>query len=379
MKWDDHRSWVLGSVAAAIIGFGVAVFSVVYGAYYNRTHHIAEWSALGNILRAQVPLWFVFPLGVLAAICLWKGYFYWRRNSYLEANAKEEAHWQTVADVLRTNRDSLEEKLAELERNEPKLHGVWNQAQAFWHKGRHGEEPMTQIGGWIDLTSSNTQDNIFLLAAYVDGRRSEIFIDVPVKPNIVNREMVMLFFHPPLHTFEGKPFEATIVVEDQFNRKYELPSQTFRATASPMPSRKPEPKLHASWLATSDWGWVGSSLVDEGFRTYIIRGEVTFLLENAPEPIYIVGVDIEGAKSMGDFENFALTSGQTEKRSMNLYFQGKAPEGNDHYEPALVFRDIKGNRYQTPPHRFIPLPIPERVAIERNPRGKMIAPRDGNS
>jgi hypothetical protein len=42
-----------------------------------------------------------------------------------------------------------------------------------------------QIGGWIDLTSSNTDEVIYLLAAYVDGRRSDIFMDVAVKPNIV--------------------------------------------------------------------------------------------------------------------------------------------------------------------------------------------------
>lgn len=363
MKWDDHRSWVLGSIAAAIIGLGVAVFSVVYGAYYNRTHHIAEWGALGNILKAPVPLWFVFPLGVLAAICLWKGYFYWRRNSYLEANAKEEGHWQTVASVLRMHRDRLEEKLAEIERKEPKLHGVWNQAQAFWHMGRHGEEPMTQIGGWIDLTSSNTKDNLFLLAAYVDGRRSDTFIDVPVKPNIVNREVVMLFFHPPLGTFEGKPFEATIVVEDQFNRKYELSRQSFRATPGPTPPAinpptpsTPKPVLHFPWRVS---GWC--RIFHEGEEALRISGDGPLHLDGITEKVLFTGVRIEGAEVVGVFDNFEVYPDQTEFRGINIDFRGIPVEDKENLTVKLTFVDLRGNEYPLKGTTFRPIAEPERV------------------
>lgn len=368
--------WLYPLLTGAIAGLATGIPLMIWGAWYSGVKWHSPFSSywFRLVFTAPVPIWFAFPLAVLAVFSSWKAYRFRARNSYLEASAKEEGHWQTVAGVLTTQRDRLEEKMAEIQSKEPRLHGVWNQAQTFWHMGRHGEEPSMQIGGWIDLTSSNTEDNLFLLAAYIHGRRANIFMDVTVKPNVVNHQMVMLFLHPPLTTETDRAFEATIVVEDQFNRKYELPKQSFRATPNPLPNPKPGTVLHASWLTTSDWGWVGSNFVDEGFGTYIIRGEVTFLLEQAPGPVHIVGVDIEGAKSLGDFENFDLTPGHTVKRTMKMYFQGKAPESNDYYEPLLVFRDIKGNKYPTKAHKFIPLPIPERVANERRGPGKMIVP-----
>jgi hypothetical protein len=50
---------------------------------------------------------------------------------------------------------------------------------------------------------------------------------------------------------------------------------------------------------------------------------------------------------------------------MRFYFRGKAPAGNDYYTAQLIFKDLRGNRYATVEHRFHPLPIPERVGIER--------------
>jgi hypothetical protein len=73
VKWEDHRSWVLGSIAAVIIAFAAAVFSVVYAGYYNRSHHIAEWGAFA-FLKTPVPLWFVFLLAVVAGCLGWKVY-----------------------------------------------------------------------------------------------------------------------------------------------------------------------------------------------------------------------------------------------------------------------------------------------------------------
>jgi hypothetical protein len=116
--------------------------------------------------------------------------------------------------------------------------------------GRQGEAPAMQIGGWIDLTTSNTKEVVFLLAAYIGEHRSQIFVEVEVKPNVVNRCMVMLFIVPPLETDATKPFDATIVVEDQYNRKFSLPLHRFRATPgqTQLPTSvpgKPAPKLHA--------------------------------------------------------------------------------------------------------------------------------------
>jgi hypothetical protein len=228
---------------------------------------------------------------------------------------------------------------------------------------------MMQIGGWIDLTSSNTDEVIYLLAAYIDGQRSEIFIGVAVKPNIVNRDQVMLFMVPPLETDATKPFTATVAVEDQYNRKYELPVHTFRATLGqpppPLPpdAEKASPILHASWRGDSAWGW--ATPLPEEDPIYMVRGDVTLLMDNTAEPVIITGVEIEDAESVGNFDNFQLNPNQPETRGMRVYFRGKAPKGTDDYTVRLVFKDLRGNRYPTVEHRFKPLPIPERVGIQR--------------
>jgi hypothetical protein len=211
-------------------------------------------------------------------------------------------------------------EIEKLKAKEPKLHGVWNQSQAFWHMGRQGETPAMQIGGWIDLTSSNTNEVIVLLAAYIGGHRSQIFFGVEVKPNVVNRCQVMLFMVPPLETDETKPYDATIVVEDQYNRKFSLPLQQFRATPgqTPVPTSapgKPAPKLHVSWRGGSGWCWAQH----EGERVLRISGDAPILLEDTQEKVIITGVLIEGAEFVGVFDNFELIPGEATFRGMNRH------------------------------------------------------------
>jgi hypothetical protein len=86
--------------------------------------------------------------------------------------AEEIAQKSSAIQSLRNAEDRIvkltEKHVAEIESlnsKGPRLHGVWNNAQTFWHLGRHGDDPMMQIGGWIDLTSSNTKDVLYLLAA----------------------------------------------------------------------------------------------------------------------------------------------------------------------------------------------------------------------
>ena len=92
---------------------------------------------------------------------------------------------------------------------------------------------------------------------------------------------------------------------------------------------------------------------------------VTDLVDNIAEPIIITGVEIEGAESVGNFDNFQLNPNQPVTRGMRVYFRGKAPKGTEDYAVQLVFKDLRGNRYPTVEHRFKPLPIPERVDIQR--------------
>lgn len=100
----------------------------------------------------------------------------------------------------------------------------------------------------------------------------------------------------------------------------------------------------------------------------MIRGEVTLLMDGIKESVIITGVEIEGAESLGKFDNFELSPSKQETRKMKLYFRGEAPKGVNDYTVQLVFKDLKGNRYLTEQHRFKPLPIPERVDIQRGTR-----------
>jgi len=68
---------------------------------------------------------------------------------------------------------------------------------------------------------------------------------------------------------------------------------------------------------------------------------------------------------MGAFNNFSMNPGETQTVDFKTHFQGESPEGNDYNILALVFIDVRGVRYPTQSHRFIPLSIPERVHEER--------------
>lgn len=105
-------------------------------------------------------------------------------------------------------------------------------------------KPAMQIAGWIKLSSSDTDEILYLLSAFINDRRADIFMDVTVEPGELQDCSVMCFFEPPFETDPNMPFTATIVVEDHKNRRYELPRQTFRAT--PPASSFPIPTPTAS-------------------------------------------------------------------------------------------------------------------------------------
>jgi hypothetical protein len=370
-------------VIPAIIGVVLLFAGLPLSAWYTRqpVRAIVTWVGIKDVLFAKVSAWTdsVLLLTLTAAgYLLYRTHERYKRTEeqYKEVQRESSARYATNLTLVKHMQEKEREHEAELKAienkepktKEPKLHSVWNNSQTFWHLGRRGQEPIMQIGGWIDLTSSNTEEVIYLLAAYIDGHRSDMSIDMAVKPNTVNREQVMLYMIPPLETDPTKPFTATVVVEDQYNRKYELPVQTFRATPGQPPPpppkvEKPSPVLHASWLGDSAWGWASSH--SEQDPIYMIRGDVTLLMDGIVEPVIITGVEIEGSEPIGNFDNFQLTPNQPETRRVQVYFRGKAPKGIDDYAVQLVFKDIRGSRYPTVEHRFKPLSIPERVGIER--------------
>lgn len=364
MNQRTRDLWVVPIIISLATGIVLETIFTFLGLWLEGTpiHPSFSLRWLKLALFVSLPVW--VTLVVLLVTVILAGLLLRQR-----ARTAEETEGKShLEDQVAKLNHEYEAQIEKLNSKEPRLHGVWNNGQTFWHLGRKGQEPMMQIGGWIDLTSSNTDEVIYLLAAYIDGARSDIFTDVAVKPNIVNHDQVMLFMVPPLEADATKSFTATVVVEDQYNRKYELPVHTFRATpgqppAAPANIENPSPALHASWRGDSAWGWATSHPEEDPI--YMVRGDVTLLMDNIAEPVIITGVEIEGAESMGNFDNFQLNANQPITRGMRVYFRGKAPQGTDDYTVQLVFKDLRGNRYPTVEHRFKPLPIPERVNIQR--------------
>jgi hypothetical protein len=369
MRQRTKELWVIPTIIALATGVPLGAAFMLLGLWLAGTpihpSFSIEW--VWRALSASLPVW--VTVAVLSVAAIITGLLFRQRARTAEEAAEKHFAVQSLRNAEDRMAKLTEEHAAEIENlnsKEPRLHGVWNNAQTFWHMGKQGEAPRMQIGGWIDLTSSNTKETLYLLAAYIGDSRAQTFMGTEVKPGVVNRAMVMLFIVPPLATDTTRPFTATIVVEDQFNRRYQLPTHEFRATPARTPAPPPslegrEPILHASWLGDSAWGWVSSHPEEDPI--YVIRGDVTLLMDNIKEPVIITGVEIEGAESLGTFDNFKLDPGQPVTRGVRLHFRGKAPAGNDYYALQLVFKDLRGNRY--PSHRFNPLPIPERVGVQR--------------
>jgi hypothetical protein len=244
MNPKTKELWVIPTVVALATGIPLGAGFMFLALWLAGTPIHASFSLewIKVALSTSLPVWVTLTeLGITAFIT---GLFFRQRARTAEEKTQKVSAIHSLghaeSEIAKLNEEHATE-IEKLKTKEPRLHGVWNQSQAFWHMGRQGEAPMMQIGGWIDLTSSNTGDMLYLLAAYIDDKLSQMFIDVEVKPNVVNRAMVMLYMVPPLATDETKPFTATIVVEDQFNRKYSLPTQEFRATPGQTP--RPPPNL----------------------------------------------------------------------------------------------------------------------------------------
>jgi hypothetical protein len=353
--------WLIPIIIALATGIPLGAGFMFLGLLVAGTPINASFSFgwIEAALSTSLPVW--VTLIVLVAATIITGVFFRQRARTAEERAQSVSAIHSLEEAENRIAKLDEEHAAEIGRlkaNEPRLHGVWNQSQAFWHMGRQGEAPAMQIGGWIDLTSSNTKEVMFLLAAYIGEHRSQIFPDVEVKPNVVNRRMVMLFMVPPLETDATKPYEATVVVEDQYNRKFSLPLQRFRPTPhqTPFPTSvpgKPAAKLHVSWRV-SGWCWVQH----EGERVLRISGDTPILLENVEEKVLITGVLIEGAEFVGVFDTFELTPGEQTFRGMNLDFKGITPANKEPVTVKLEFVDLRGNKYPTNETTFKPLPSP---------------------
>jgi hypothetical protein len=161
MNPKTKELWVIPIIIALAtgvpLGVGFMFLSLwLEGTPVNATFSL-EW--ITEVLSTSLPMW--VALAVLAVASVITGLFFRQRAK----TGQERAQWVSAIHSLELAEDRIaklnEEHAAQIEKlkaKDPRLHGVWNQLQAFWHMGRHGEALAMQIGGWIDLTSSNTED-----------------------------------------------------------------------------------------------------------------------------------------------------------------------------------------------------------------------------
>lgn len=360
MNQKFKELWLIPIVPGIISGIVVGVPFMVWGAWYSgvKLHSLFSLDWFNAVLTAPLPMWIVLALllGVAAIVPRLM-----RRNRKLKFEV-EECGKENLA-LLEQMKQQGEKHLAEieaLEKPQPKLHAVWNQAQTLWHMGSKAGKPAMQIAGWIKLSSSDTDEILYLLAAYVNDHRADIFMDVKVEPGVLQDCQLVCFFEPPLETDPNVPFTATIAIEDHKNRKYELPRQTFRptppATQFPIPTpAKPAPELHIAWRGVSGWCW--TKYQDE--RVVRISGDGPIQLDNVPEKVIMTGVRVEGAEFVGVFDNFEIEPGKVISRGMNMDFRGIHSKGKEPLTVRLVFIDLRGNEYPTKEATFKALESPE--------------------
>lgn len=112
--------------------------------------------------------------------------------------------------------------------------------------------------------------------------------------------------------------------------------------------RAPEPVLHASWSRDSWW------TVEQGKREKMvcIGGTVTLQIDNIRETVTIVGVRIEGAELVSEFENFQIRQGVPAERWLSLSFRGLEATPGEPLSVVIQFEDLKGRAFTTRPATF---------------------------
>jgi hypothetical protein len=156
-------------------------------------------------------------------------------NQDLRAENDRLEHRIAELTDLQGEKDRLERQIVELTSTEPRLHGVWNNSQTFWHVGRKDTQRIMRIGGRINLASSNTDEVLHLLAGYIGGQRMDLVEPISIRPDLIEDEQVVLCISPPIEADETCSFTASIVLEDHQNRFHTLPKHSFRPTEQAPP------------------------------------------------------------------------------------------------------------------------------------------------
>jgi len=156
-------------------------------------------------------------------------------NQDLRAENDRLEHRSAELTALQGEKARLERQIVELTSNGPRLHGVWNNSQTFWHIGSKDTQRIMRIGGRINLASSNTDEVLHVLAGYIEGRRMDLVEPISVRPDLIEDEQVVLCMSPPIDADQTCSFTASIVLEDHQNRFHTLPIHSFRPTEQAPP------------------------------------------------------------------------------------------------------------------------------------------------
>lgn len=213
---------------------------------------------LTSVLTASIPPWFFLFAIILGTFTAFELYRFRKitsdlrkQNGDLDTQRKNAERLKSALEArnktleadnedLQAQKLRLERQVEELAESGPRLHGIWSNSQTFWHICRKGTEPVMQIGGRIHLSSSNIDEVLHLLAAYIEGQRLDLSMTVSVRPDLIEDELLVMYVSPPLESDSRRPFTATITLEDHQNRLHMLPRHTFQPTEQTPPWATPD-------------------------------------------------------------------------------------------------------------------------------------------
>jgi hypothetical protein len=221
-------------VIPIVIGVVLLLVGLPLSAWYTKqpVRTIVTWDGVKAILFAQVSAWTDIVL-LLALILV--GYLLYRVwENAVELRQESASHHATNLTLVEHMQQREKEHKAEiraLKDDSPKIHVAWNKAQSIWGLGQVGTEPCIQIGGWAHISVSNSNEDILITDAYVEGTESRGMIPVKLHPKLVRYTQLMTFVAPVIAK-AGQPFKAKLILVDHRNRKYALDEHTFRFIGS---------------------------------------------------------------------------------------------------------------------------------------------------
>lgn len=216
------------------IGIGLLLVGLPLSAWYTKqpVRTIVTWTGIKGILFAKVYAWADIFLLLLAVVLLYL--FYRLRQTTNVLRTESASRHQTNLKLAEHIQQMTKEHKAEVEQlkaGKAKIHVAWNKMQSFWGLGRVGNEPCIQIGGWAHISASDTNEEIIITDAYIEGTESRVTPPVKIHPNFVGYKQLFTYVSPVIAK-AGQPLKTKLILVDHKNRKYVLDEHTFRFIGS---------------------------------------------------------------------------------------------------------------------------------------------------